>query len=219
MIRPTVPPIEESVAEQLANALTHGIGAALSLAGLVVLVVLATLNGTALHIAALSLYGGTLVLLYSVSTLYHSVRGQRARTVLGVLDHMAIFLLIAGSYTPFALISMGGPWGWGLFGAIWTLAVAGVVFKLLHRNHGRRVLVSLYLAMGWIILIAAGQLWSAVGPGGIAWLMLGGAAYTTGILFYVWDRMPFNHAVWHVFVMAGSACHFVAVSLYALPQP
>ncbi|MEE8270653.1 MAG: hemolysin III family protein [Alphaproteobacteria bacterium] len=208
---------DQSVGEEIANAVTHGLGALLAVAGLVVLVVFASLRGTALDIVSLAIYGSTLVLLYSASTLYHAVRGPRTKAILNILDHAAIFLLIAGTYTPFTLVSIGGVVGWTLFVIVWTLAVAGVLFKVFHRTHGDRVSLPLYLAMGWLMIVATGELWGSVGAGGTLWLLVGGLAYTTGTVFYLWERMPFNHTVWHLFVLAGSACHFTAVTLYVLP--
>ena len=209
---------EQSLGEEIANAATHGIGAALSIAGLTVLIVLASLNGSAIHIVSLAIYGSTLVLLYLASTIYHAIQHTRAKAVLNVLDHAAIFLLIAGTYTPFTLVSMGGVWGWTLFVMVWTLAVAGVLFKVFHRTHSARVTVPIYLAMGWLVIIAAGELLGAVGVGGTIWLLVGGLSYSFGVIFFVWERLPYNHTVWHVFVMAGSACHFTAVTMYVLPS-
>lgn len=208
---------DQSLGEEIANAATHGVGAGLAIAGLTLLVVLATLNGTAIHIVSLAIYGSTLVLLYLASTIYHAIQHSRAKAVLNVLDHAAIFLLIAGTYTPFTLVAMGGAVGWTLFIVVWTLAVAGVLFKVFHRHHGDRVSVILYLAMGWLIIVAIGEIWASVGFGGFLWLLIGGLSYSLGVIFFVWERMPYNHTVWHLFVMAGSACHFVAVARYILP--
>ncbi len=207
----------QSLGEEIANAATHGVGAALSIAGLTVLVVLASLHGTAVHIASVAIYGSTLVLLYLASTIYHAIQHSGAKAVLNVLDHAAIFLLIAGTYTPFTLISMGGVVGWTLFVTVWTLAVAGVLFKVFHRSHSDRVSVPIYLAMGWLIIIAAGELLGAVGVGGAIWLLVGGLFYSLGVIFFIWERLPYNHMVWHLFVMAGSACHYTAVTVYVLP--
>lgn len=209
---------QETVGEQIANTVTHGIGAVLSVAGLVLLVVRASLNGTTLDLAALSLYGGTLVLLYFASTLYHAVRGPRTRQICRMLDHGAIFLLIAGTYTPFALISLGGVRGWGLFVVIWGLAVTGVLLKIFRRDEWPRGSLVFYLAMGWLMVVAVGDLIAALGMDGFLWLALGGLAYTGGVVFYLWDRLPFNHAVWHLFVLTGSACHFIAVLFYVAPR-
>jgi len=208
----------ESLGEEIANAVTHGLGAGLALAGFLLLLVLATIHGTALHIAALGLYGATLVTLYAASTLYHAWIGPRVKKALLAFDHAAIFLLIAGTYTPFTLISLGGAWGWGLFVAVWTLAVAGILFRVFSRHHSHRFLVPIYLAMGWLAVIAGGEVWGALGAGGTAWLVIGGLAYTGGVAFYRWRRLPYNHAVWHVFVLAGSICHFCAIAFHVLPS-
>ena len=207
----------QSLGEEIANAATHGLGAALSIAGLTLLVVLASLNGSAIHIVSLAIYGSTLVLLYLASTIYHAIQHSRAKAVLNILDHAAIFLLIAGTYTPFTLVSMGGVVGWTLFVTVWTLAVAGVLFRVFHRRHTDRVSLPIYLAMGWLIIIALGELLGAVGLGGAIWLLVGGLFYSFGVIFFVWERLPYNHMVWHLFVMAGSACHFTAVAIYVLP--
>jgi hemolysin III len=215
----TMPPEPSSpfVAEEIANTVTHGVGAVLSLGGLVVLVVLASLHGTALHIASVAVYGVTLVLAYLASTLFHAARDARAKELLNLLDHAAIFLLIAGTYTPFSLISLGGVLGWTLFVVIWALAVAGVLFKVFHRRHGRGVSVTFYLAMGWLVIVTGGEMWGALGPGGTFWVVVGGIAYTAGTAFYIWERLPFNHALWHLFVLAGSGCHFAAIVFHVLP--
>lgn len=207
----------ETVAEEIANAVTHGIGAALAVAGLAVLLVLASLHGGALEIASLAIYGTTLVLTYVASTLCHSVRGARAKAACILLDHASIYLLIAGTYTPFLLLGLGNAWGWSLFVVIWTLAIAGVVLRLVHRGYGKRLAVPLYLGMGWLILIAIGPVWSALGGGAVAWIVAGGVAYTVGVAFYVWERLPFNHMVWHLFVMAGSGLHFAGIMIYVVP--
>jgi len=207
----------QSLGEEIANAATHGLGAALSIAGLTILVVLASLHGSAIHIVSLAIYGSTLVLLYLASTIYHAIQHSRAKAVLNIMDHAAIFLLIAGTYTPFTLVSMGGVVGWTLFVTVWTLAVAGILFKVFHRSHTDRVTLPIYLAMGWLMIIAAGELLGAVGVGGTVWLLVGGLFYSFGVIFFVWEKLPYNHMVWHLFVMAGSACHFTAVAIYVLP--
>ena len=208
----------QSLGEEIANAATHGVGAILSVAGLTVLVVLAYLYGTSLHIVSLAIYGTTLVLLYLASTIYHAIQHTRAKEALLILDHAAIFLLIAGTYTPFTLISMGGVLGWSMFVVVWTLAVAGVLFRVFLRHHADRMSLPIYLAMGWLIIVVAGELLKAVGIGGTVWLAVGGVFYSVGVIFFVWERLPYNHMVWHLFVMAGSACHFTAVVLYVLPS-
>lgn len=208
---------QESFAEEFASTVTHGVGLALSLAGLVVLVVLAALKGTAWHIVSCAIYGATLVLLYSVSTLYHAVRSPRAKHVLRILDHGAIYLLIAGTYTPFTLVTLRGGLGWTLFGLVWGLALAGILFKVFHVDRFPIASTLVYLSMGWLVVIAWKPVLRTVPGGGIAWLVAGGLAYTAGILFFASHKLPFNHALWHLFVLGGSICHYVAVLLYVLP--
>ncbi|MEK6301769.1 MAG: hemolysin III family protein [Acidobacteriota bacterium] len=202
---------------ELANSITHGVGLALSLAGFGVLLTLAILRGNAWHIIGCSVYGASLVFLYTASTLYHSLRSPRAKHVLKVLDHSAIFLLIAGTYTPFTLVSLRGFWGWLLFALVWSLCVFGIVFKLLFVNRLEVLSTILYVMMGWVCIIAVKPLLAAVPPGGIAWLLAGGLFYTAGVFFFATKRVPYSHAIWHVFVLAGSICHFFAVFFYVLP--
>jgi len=203
--------------EETINALTHGLGALLSLAGLVVLVVLASLRGDAWHIVSCSIYGVTLLLLFSSSTLYHSFRNERVKHVLRIIDHAAIFLLIAGTYTPFVLVNLRGKWGWSLFGVIWGLALAGIVFQVFFVSRFRVLQTLIYLLMGWLVVIAGKPLLSRVALPGLIWLLAGGLSYTVGALFYLWKKLPYHHAVWHLFVLAGAICHYFAVLFYVLP--
>jgi hemolysin III len=198
------------------NAVTHLVGAVLALAGSAVLIVLAALAGDAWKVASVSIYGATLVMLYSFSTLYHSVRG-RAKNVLRKLDHHGIYLLIAGSYTPFCLVTLRGPWGWSLLGVVWGLAALGSLQEL-RPNRGARILsVVIYVVMGWAALVAVFPLLKALGPDGFAWVAAGGLFYTIGIVFFVLDtRMTHAHGIWHLFVIAGSAAHYVAILKYVL---
>lgn len=205
------PAVVQTPAEEVANALTHGIGAALGLAGLVVLVTLSAGRGDAWRVVSTAVYGATLVLLFLASALYHAVRGPRAKRVLQVLDHAAIYLLIAGTYTPFTLVTLRGPWGWAIFGVIWGCAAAGITVQALYPGRFRALLTGLYVAMGWIIAVAAVPLVRRLDPAGLAWLVGGGIAYTAGVFFYARRWFPFAHAVWHLFVLGGSACHFVAI--------
>lgn len=211
-------PVEQgdSLIEEIANTITHGVGAVLAIAGLVVLLVVAAIDGSVQALVCAGIYGGSLVVLYLASTLYHAVQRERWKRAFLALDHIGIFLLIAGTYTPFTLISMGGAVGWTLFVLIWTLAMAGILFRLYDRHRADRLSVPLYLAMGWLVVIAGGELWGALGPGGVVWLVVGGVTYTLGVIFFVWRSLPFNHAVWHLFVLGGSACHFVAVMRYVI---
>lgn len=205
-----------STLEEWANSLTHGIGAVLSIAGLVILVVLASLYGDAWRIVSASIYGASLVLLYTASTLYHAIQSPQVRPIMQRLDHIAILYLIAGTYTPFTLVTLHGPWGWTLFGIVWGLALVGTVVHLtsLRRFHG--VMVGLYLLMGWSVLIALAPLINAMPPAGLGLLVAGGLSYTFGVVFYVAKRLPFNHAIWHLFVLAGSVLHFFTVMYYVI---
>jgi hemolysin III len=206
-----------SPAEEVAHSLTHGAGLLLGIAALVLLVVFAARRGSAVHVTACAVYGSTLVLLYAASTFYHALPRGRAKRVFGILDHAAIFLLIAGTYTPFTLVTLRGPWGWSLFGVIWGLAVGGIVLEGVSRGRARRLQLLVYLAMGWLIVVAARPLVERLPTGGLVLLFTGGLAYTFGVLFFVWRRLRFHHAVWHVFVLGGSVCHFFAVLFYVIP--
>jgi hemolysin III len=210
-------PHAETRAEDLASTITHGIGLALSIAGVSVMVALAALRGGAIHVVTVSLFGAAMLLVYLSSTLYHACRGRRSEHWLRVLDHTAIYALIAGSYTPFLLVLVRGGWGWSLFGVLWGLTVAGCVFKVFFVRRFEIVSTAVYVAMGWIGLIALGPFLTHLSGGVLWWILAGGLAYTAGVAFYLWDRLPFNHATWHLFVMAGTACHFFAVLLYVVP--
>jgi hemolysin III len=203
--------------EELVNSLTHGTGAVLSAAGLIVLVVLAYLHGTILHIVSCSIYGMTLVLLYTASTLYHSVRSPRLKHAFKIVDHSCIYLLIAGTYTPFTLVTLQGSWGWTLFGLIWVLAAAGIVFQIFFVYRFKILATVAYVLMGWVAVVAIKPLLEALPAGGFAWILAGGLVYTVGALVYLIKRLPYNHAIWHLFVLGGSTCHYVAVLLYVVP--
>lgn len=196
------------------NAISHLVGAGLALVGLVVLIVVSSLHGGARRIASVTVYGVSLLVLYTSSTLYHSLRG-RAKRVFQHLDHTAIYLLIAGSYTPFTLVSLGGRLGWWMFGAVWALAALGALQEFRHVKGERVLSVVIYIVMGWLAVLALGPLKTALGPAGLAWLVAGGLCYTGGIAFYALDgRLPAFHGVWHLFVLAGSLAHFVAILGY-----
>lgn len=196
------------------NSLTHLVGAVFALAGLVVLVVAAGVRGDPWTATSFAIYGVTLLLLYIFSTLYHSLRG-RAKAVFRKLDHCAIYLLIAGTYTPFALVTLRGVWGWTLFGIVWGFALLGVLQELLIARGARVLSLVVYLLMGWSALIAIGPLARALPGAALAWVIVGGALYTLGIVFYVFDaKLAHGHGIWHLFVLGGSAAHFVAVLGY-----
>jgi hemolysin III len=200
----------------LANAITHGIGAGLAVAGAVYLIVVST-RGSSRLVVSCTIFASTLVLVYVCSTLYHSLVRTRARHVFQVLDHSAIYLLIAGTYTPFTLISLRGQVGWVLFGVVWAMAVAGVVFKSLALGRFAVASALVYLIQGWIIVFAAGPLLRAIGWHGVMWLGAGGMAYTVGVVFFALDRLRYFHATWHVFVLAGSVAHYFAILFYVVP--
>ena len=206
-----------SAAEELASSVIHGLGIVLSVAGLAVLCAYAVPAGDARQIASVGVYGTTLILLYTASTLYHGVPIERAKPLLRQLDHAAIFLLIAGTYTPFALITLHGAWGWTLFAIVWAIALAGV-FMVVRRIERRGITIALYVGLGWIGLVALGPLVRNLPPGGLWLLFGGGVCYTLGVPFYLSRRIPFNHALWHLFVLAGSVLQFFAVLLYVLPH-
>ena len=202
--------------EDHANSFIHAVGTGMGVAGLAILVVFASILGDPWKIVSVSIYGATLILLYSFSSLYHSLRG-RAKNILRELDHHSIYFLIAGSYTPFCLVTLRGPWGWSLFGVVWGLAVLGSLQELWLKNSARILSVVVYVVMGWVALVALFQLVHALGPAGFAWLVAGGLFYTIGIVFFVLDtRLKHAHGIWHLFVLAGSAAHYVAILFYVL---
>lgn len=200
-----------SVSEEIANSITHGIGTVLSVVGGIALIVFAALYGDAWRIVSFTIYSVTLVILYLASTLYHSVRDSKLKRVFKILDHACIYLLIAGTYTPFLLVSLRGPWGWTLLGVIWGLALVGVIFKIFSAQRFRRFLVLGYLLMGWLCVVAGRELLLRVPAEGLFWLALGGLLYTVGVLFYAWRKLPYGHTIWHLFVLGGSICHYLAV--------
>ncbi|WP_312947340.1 PAQR family membrane homeostasis protein TrhA [Stutzerimonas kunmingensis] len=198
------------------NAWTHLVGALLACLGAIWLLVLAALDGELAKIVSAAIYGLSLILLYSISTLYHSLRG-RTKLVMRKLDHLSIYLLIAGSYTPFCLVTLAGPWGWTLFGIVWGLAVIGMLQEIKPRSEARVLSLVIYAVMGWIVLVAVKPLLAALGGAGFAWLLAGGICYTVGIVFFVFDdRFRHWHGIWHIFVMVGSLLHFIAVLFYVI---
>jgi hemolysin III len=206
-----------SFREELWNSITHGVGAFLSIAALVLLIVYASSYGGASHVVSAVIFGATLILLYSASTLYHSCRKPRLKSAFKILDHSCIYLLIAGTYTPFLLVTLRGAVGWTMFAVIWVLAFAGVIFKFFFVHRFNILSTLAYIFMGWMIIFVIKPLMDSLPTGGIVWLVAGGLAYTLGTIFYAWNKLPFNHAIWHLFVLAGSACHFFAVIFYVLP--
>lgn len=202
--------------QELANTLTHGFGALWGIAATGVLVTLAAMRGDVFDIVGAAVFGATLILLYSASTLYHAAPKRSMKAKLRIVDHSAIYLLIAGTYTPFTLAGIRGGWGWALFGVIWCLAAAGVVFKLFFTGRFRRISTAIYLAMGWLVVIAAKPVVEALPGASLLWLAVGGLAYTGGVYFYANRRIPYGHAIWHLCVMAGSTAHVVAAALLIL---
>lgn len=204
----------QSPGEEIANSVSHGVGFVFALVALPVLIIHALPHGTAAVVGA-SVFGATLALLYLSSTIYHALRNERAKNVFRVIDHSAIYLLIAGTYTPFTLGVLRGPWGWSLFGVVWGLALAGVVFKTTLGMRWPRLSNAIYIAMGWMVVIAAKPLWTQMAGWGLFWLFAGGIAYTAGVAFYAAPRLRYAHFLWHLAVLAGTACHFVAVLRYS----
>ncbi len=209
-------PRAQTAHEEIANAVTHGAGLMLSVACLTVGVVFAVRYSTPMIITSVAVYGATLCLLYLSSTLYHSLPPGRAKHIWNICDHATIYLLIAGTYTPItlALTSQAPGWGWSLFGVIWALALAGIVFQACFIHRYRILSTLTYLAMGWLVLVAIKPMWQFLGPRGFRWIALGGACYSLGIIFYAWKRPRFTHAVWHLFVLAGSLLHFLGILLH-----
>lgn len=205
----------QSLGEEIANSVSHGVGLLAAVAAAPVLIFSAVQRGGTAEILGASVFASTMVLLYLASTLYHALSANRAKHVLRVLDHGAIYLLIAGTYTPFTLGVLRGTWGWTLFGLVWGLAVTGIVITAVHGARYPVVSTCVYLAMGWLVLIAVKPLVLHVPPWGLFWILAGGIAYTTGVVFFAAKRVPYSHFVWHLFVMAGTACHFIAVLWYA----
>lgn len=203
--------------EEVANAITHGIGACLSIAALALLVAFASLFGTAWHVVSFTIYGVTMLMLYVSSTLVHSFPEGKVKDLFEIFDHASIYLFIAGTYTPFLFVVIRGSLGWTLFGIVWGIAISGVIFKAFFVKKFLFLSTLFYVAMGWLIVLAWNPLVTTLATGGVVLLVAGGVLYTLGTIFYVWRGFPFHHAIWHMFVLAGSAAHFFAVLLYVLP--
>lgn len=203
--------------EEFANVGTHALGVVFSIVALVLLVTYAAKQGDPYYVVSVSIFGATMILLYLMSTLYHTFRHPKVKHAFRVVDHACIYLLIAGSYTPFTLIALRGNWGWTLFGITWGLALCGVIFKIFFTKRFNVLSVIMYIALGWLAIVAIKPLLQNVPIGGLAWMLAGGLLYTSGVIFYLWSRIPYHHAIWHMFVMGGSFCHFLAVYYYVLP--
>lgn len=208
-----------SVAEEVAHALTHGVGAIAAIVGLVFMLVWAVTYGDTYHVVSASIYGASLILLYTSSTFYHAFPWPRIKAFFQKMDHAAIYVLIAGTYTPFALVSLRGVWGWSLLGVVWGIAIIGVVLELAIAERKKWLSLSLYLGLGWMALIVIKPMLDNVETGGLWLLLAGGLSYTFGVIFYVWKSLRFHHAIWHLFVLAGSVLHFLSVFYFVLPQP
>lgn len=204
--------------EEVANAITHGIGAALSVVALVLLIVFSSIKGTAWHVVSFTIYGVSMLLLYSCSTLVHSFKEGKVKDIFEFLDHSSIYIYIAGTYTPFVLLAVRGNLGWTLFGIVWGIALLGVLFKVFFVKKFLFLSTIFYIVMGWLIVIAWGPLTAAIPSTGITLLVTGGVLYTLGTVFYVWRAFPYHHAIWHLFVLGGSVTHFFAILLYLLPN-
>ncbi|MBY0345450.1 MAG: hemolysin III family protein [Neisseriaceae bacterium] len=205
--------------EEFFNALTHASGIGLSIAALVLMVIFSMAQHSVTKVVGCALFGGSLVIMYTASTLYHSMKVGRAKRAFKFIDHVSIYGVIAGTYTPTVLVILHGDWGWTLFGLVWGLALAGLLFKLLFLGRFEVLSVSIYVGMGWLAIIAIEPLYHALPLGGLLWLLAGGLSYTVGVIFYVMDRVRFAHSLWHLFVMGGSICHFFLVMRYVIPAP
>ena len=206
-----------SKTEEIANWVTHAVALLLSITAMALMVVYSTRFGNVYHIVSSAVFGTTLILLYSASTLYHFVPVGRAKNVFQKLDHAMIYLLIAGTYTPYTLVNLRGPWGWSIFGVVWGVALTGLLLDIIMKKRLGWLSISLYLCLGWIIVIAVKPLMANLAGGGVVLLVAGGLFYSLGGIFYLWKRLPFQHAIWHLFVIAGSLCHFFSIFLYVIP--
>nr|WP_240739574.1 hemolysin III family protein [Marinitoga lauensis] len=205
-----------TLGEEIANSITHGVGALLSLIGLIVLIVFSALKGNSLQTLSVTIYGISLFLLYLASTLYHSIQNKKAKQILEIIDHSSIYLLIAGTYTPFTLVTLNGKTGWTIFITVWILAFIGIALKPFFVKKFMILSTLLYIAMGWMIIFAIKPLIASLPLGGIIWLVTGGLLYTIGAVFYIWRKLPYGHMIWHLFVLGGSVSHFIAVFFYVL---
>lgn len=205
----------DTPAEELASVITHAIAALMSVVGLVVMIFVS--DGVALNVISASVFGSCLILLYSSSAIYHAVSNHKTKSFFQILDHACIYLLIAGSYTPLTLVAMQGAWGWSIFGIVWFCALAGVLLKTCFKGKkDSKLSTALYLIMGWMIVIAIKPVMASIDPAGLAWIVAGGVTYSLGVIFYAWEKLIFNHAIWHLFVLGGSACHVIAYVGYVL---
>lgn len=206
---------KQTLGEEIANSITHGIGAALATAALTILVVFAALKGDAWRIVSFAIYGSSLVLMYTSSTLYHSITNKKAKRYFRIMDHSSIFVLIAGTYTPITLLALRGTgWGWTIFGLIWGMAILGILFKLMFYGKLEKLSVVFYILMGWLAVVAIKPMLANLPTGLLIWIAVGGLSYTLGIIFYSWTKLPYSHSIWHLFVLGGSISHFFGILLY-----
>jgi hemolysin III len=203
--------------EELANSLSHGFGLVLSMIGLVNLVVLAFMRGTAIHLVTVNVFCGSIVVLYAASTVYHAVVHPKLKHICRIVDHASIYILIAGTYTPVSLLMLPPAWGWTLFGIIWALALTGVIFKLFFTGRFEKVSTIVYLLMGWLAVIAIKPLLEFMPTGGLVLMLAGGLSYSAGVIFFRLERVPYSHAIWHGFVLGGTICHYLMIALYCMP--
>jgi hemolysin III len=210
-------PNKYSIREELAHGISHAIGAGLAIIGLVILLITATQYGDVRHVVSAAIYGSSLILLYLASTLYHLFASPRVKRFFQKLDHTMIYILIAGTYTPLTLVTLRGAWGWTLFGLVWAMALCGLVLELIVKKRIEWLSLTLYLGMGWLLLVALKPLTGALATGGFVLVLAGGLLYSFGVIFYVWKNLSYNHAIWHLFVMAGSMVHFFAILFYVMP--
>ncbi len=205
----------QSLGEEIANSITHGIGAALATAALTILVVFAALKGDAWQVVSFSIYGASLIIMYISSTLYHAFTNKKVKRYFRIMDHSAIFLLIAGTYTPITLLPLRDTdWGWTIFGLIWGMAILGILFKFMFYGKLEKLSVVFYILMGWLAVIAIKPMLEILPTGLLIWIAVGGLSYTFGIIFYAWNKLPYSHSIWHLFVLGGSISHFFGILLY-----
>jgi hemolysin III len=207
-----------SFIEEFFNSITHGVGIIISISALIIMVFFSSRYGNTIHIVSSSIFGIALVLLYTASTLYHSFQKPRIKHTFKIIDHSCIYILIAGTYTPFMLVTLHGTLGWTIFSVVWSLTILGILFKVFFINRFKIISTIAYILMGWLIIFAIKPLYQALPGNAIAWIVSGGLIYTLGTIFYAWEKLPFNHAIWHSFVLAGSICHFFAIMFYVVPS-
>ena len=205
-----------TIGEEIANSVTHGVGALLAIAACVILIVTASIRGGALRVVSASIYGASLIIMFTMSTLYHALTNEKAKNVFRVLDHTSIFLLIAGTYTPIALVTLRGKMGWTIFGVVWTISVVGIVLNSISIEKFRKFSMMLYIAMGWCVLLVGYKLMQELAQRGLMLLVIGGVLYTVGVIFYKLKKIHYMHSIWHVFVLAGAIMHYFCIQLYVI---